>query len=389
MIQKKFDKYHELPPLSLYVHLPWCVKKCPYCDFNSHTLKDNLPEELYVNALLRQLDQHLSILNQRPLISIFFGGGTPSLFSAKAIERILNGIAKRISLVESIEITLEANPGTIDQAHFKGYASAGVNRISVGVQSFQDDKLKLLGRIHQRDHALRAVEAIAQANINNFNLDLMYGLPEQTLTEASQDLETAITCQPTHLSWYQLTIEPNTVFYKQTPTLPPDELLWEMQLAGQSLLEQHGYQQYEVSAYAKAQRECVHNRHYWEYGDYLGIGAGAHSKLTQATGEIQRFHQVKQPEDYLLAAKRQDKNITLVDTHDRIFEFMLNALRLTDGVPTSLFTKHTYLPLSIIDELLAKAKQRQLLIDDSKRICTTALGKRYLNDVVALFLHDS
>src|SRR5579862_565032 len=294
------------PPLSLYVHLPWCVRKCPYCDFNSHEVKDHLPEELYKNALLQELDSHLPLIQNRPLISIFFGGGTPSLFSAKTIEQILNGVAERVLFSKSIEITMEANPGTIDQARFQDFRHAGINRLSLGIQSLQNDKLKILGRIHDRENAIRAIHIAKQAGFTNFNLDLMYGLPQQSIADALHDIQDALSFEPTHFSWYQLTIEPNTLFHHQPPTLPADDMIWDMQNAGQTLLKNAGFRQYEVSAYAQANKECLHNRNYWEFGDYLGIGAGAHSKITDTkNGNIIRFSQVKHPKDYLDASKRQ------------------------------------------------------------------------------------
>ena len=376
----------DAPPLALYVHIPWCVQKCPYCDFNSHALKDRLPEELYVNALLQELEHHANTLKHRPLVSIFFGGGTPSLFSGAAIERILNGVATHLHLPTQTEITLEANPGTVDQAHFQDFRTAGINRLSIGIQSLQDDKLKTLGRIHDKEHALKAVNAAKKAGFSNFNLDIMHGLPNQSLSDAMQDLKDALQCEPTHFSWYQLTIEPNTLFYHQRPTLPPDETLWEIQLAGQDYLKQQGYLQYEVSAYAQANRQCAHNLNYWEFGDYLGIGAGAHSKLTDATGNITRFAQVRHPKDYLDAAKRNKFAIKTVDEKALIFEFMLNALRLTDGVPTVLFSQRTGVPLERISNILIVAQARGLLEKDPHHIRPTEFGRKFLNDLVEMFL---
>lgn len=379
--------FPKLPPLSLYVHIPWCVRKCPYCDFNSHEAKSALPEELYVEALLQELDSHLPQIQQRKLVSIFFGGGTPSLFSANAIERILTGVAKRVDMQANIEITLEANPGTIDQVRFRDFRLAGINRLSLGIQSLQDDKLKTLGRIHDSDNAKRAIEIAQTSGFTNFNLDIMYGLPNQSLDDAMYDIETALSFQPTHFSWYQLTIEPNTHFYRQTPTLPAEDHIWEMQLQGQRLLKQTGFLQYEVSAYAKPERKCAHNLNYWEFGDYLGIGAGAHSKLTNKEfSVITRLSQVKNPRDYLDAAKRQSPYRHQVAEKDVIFEFMLNALRLTDGVPSALFSERTGLLLEHIFPVLERAKERGLLMDDASRICPTELGKQFLNDLVGMFL---
>jgi putative oxygen-independent coproporphyrinogen III oxidase len=374
-------------PLSLYIHLPWCVRKCPYCDFNSHAAPDSLPEALYVNALLQELDTHLEQVGNRPIISIFFGGGTPSLFSGEMIGKIITGVAARLTFAPNIEITLEANPGTIDQVRFRDFRHAGINRLSLGIQSLQDDKLKTLGRIHDSDNAKRSIMLAKEAGFDNFNIDLMYGLPNQSITDALHDLNTALSFQPTHLSWYQLTIEPNTVFYKQRPVLPHDDLIWEMQESGQALLKENNFQQYEVSAYATQQQECKHNRHYWEFGDYLGIGAGAHSKITDINkGTVTRFAQVRQPKDYLDASKRRSQQLQLISDDNLVFEFMLNALRLTNGVPAQLFTQRTGLALDHIQPLLAKARQRDLLIHDTTRICSTDLGKKFLNDLVEIFL---
>lgn len=374
-------------PLSLYVHIPWCVRKCPYCDFNSHAAKDSLPEELYVAALLQELDSHLPLIQDRPLVSIFFGGGTPSLFSGKAIAQILDGVAKRMGINPGIEITLEANPGTIDQSRFSDFRTAGVNRLSLGIQSLQDDKLKTLGRIHDSAHAIQAIQLAKKAGFTDFNVDLMYGLPEQTRADAMQDISSALRFEPTHLSWYQLTIEPNTVFYKRRPTLPADELIWDMQLAGQQLLQESGFLQYEVSAYAQPQQQCRHNVNYWTFGDYLGIGAGAHSKITDSkTGTVVRFAQVRQPNDYLNPIKRQALQMKPVSDADLLFEFMLNALRLTDGVPVELFTTHTGLDMQQLAPSLAEAKKRGLMCDDAKRLCASELGMRFLNDLTAMFL---
>ena len=331
----------------------------PVLRFQFACRKDRLPEELYVAALLQELKQHADTLQHRPLVSIFFGGGTPSLFSGKAIADILNGVAKYLLLPAQAEITLEANPGTVDQAHFLDFRAAGVNRLSIGIQSLQDDKLKTLGRIHDREHALKAVNIAKQSGFQNFNLDIMYGLPAQSMSDALQDLHDALACEPTHFSWYQLTIEPNTLFYHQRPTLPPDDTIWEMQLAGQDYLQRRGCQQYEVSAYAQTGKQCAHNRNYWEFGDYLGIGAGAHSKITDAaSGKVTRFAQVRHPKDYLDAAKRQHPEMKIIAEKDLIFEFMLNALRLTDGVPKTLFTAHTGMSVTSIADILQRAQQK-------------------------------
>ncbi|VVC76733.1 Oxygen-independent coproporphyrinogen-III oxidase-like protein YqeR [Aquicella siphonis] len=377
-------------PLSLYIHIPWCVRKCPYCDFNSHQAQSSLPEDLYVAALLQELDSRLPLIQNRPLKSIFFGGGTPSLFSAQAIGGILEGVAKRIAVSGNLEVTLEANPGTIDQPRFRGFRAAGINRLSLGIQSLQDEKLRILGRIHDRASAIQAVARAKEAGFRHFNLDIMYGLPDQSLEDARQDIQTALDLAPTHFSWYQLTLEPNTAFYRQPPPLPSDDAAWEMQLAGQQILSEAGFRQYEVSAYSLPRQECAHNRNYWEFGDYLGIGAGAHSKITDhESGIIRRFSQVRHPKDYLDARKRLNLNTSELREPDIIFEFMLNALRLTQGVPADLFTRHTGLPLQRIEPLLTAARQRELLIEDTENLCPTELGKKFLNNLTEMFLTAS
>lgn len=378
-----------LPPLGLYIHLPWCVQKCPYCDFNSHQLKDKLPEELYVQALLRELNTYAELVQGRELISIFFGGGTPSLFSGKSIKQIVEGAAQRIAFAKDIEITMEANPGTVDQVNFVDYRTAGVNRLSLGIQSLQNDKLKTLGRIHDSDNALKAIDIAKQAGFTNFNLDIMYGLPNQSLYDALSDIEMALSCEPSHFSWYQLTLEPNTLFYHQPPPLPADDNIYEMQLAGQDLIRSFNFNQYEVSAYAKEGKECRHNRNYWEFGDYLGIGAGAHSKISIIENQtIVRFSQVKHPRDYLNPALQMPTQ-TMLSASDLVFEFMLNALRLTNGTPITHFSERTGLSLSHIEQTLKIAKQRKLLLEHDSQIIPSELGKQFLNDLVALFLADN
>lgn len=378
-------------PLSLYIHLPWCVRKCPYCDFNSHQAKDTLPEELYIAALLKDLDQQLPHIWGRSLVSIFFGGGTPSLFSAPSIEAILQGVYARLRFGPEIEITLEANPGTVDEARFKGFRAAGVNRLSIGIQSLQDEKLSLLGRIHNRDYALRAIDAAKNAGFDNFNLDLMHGLPEQTLTDALADINDALSFQPPHLSWYQLTIEPNTAFHHRPPLLPKEAILCDIQDQGKVLINTAGLKQYEVSAYSLANRECVHNINYWEFGDYLGIGAGAHSKITDFEKQIITRHwQTKHPKDYLDPTKTLLAGSQVLSVNDCQFEFMLNALRLTAGVPIMLFTERTGLAIETIEPILNKAFQKNLLdktaYDTKNLICPTLLGQQFLNELIGMFL---
>lgn len=374
-------------PLSLYIHLPWCVRKCPYCDFNSHESPNTLPEEIYVNALLQDLDENLPITQGRPLVSIFFGGGTPSLFSPQAIEKIIHGVMKCLNFNSDIEITLEANPGTLDESRFKGFRQAGINRVSIGIQSLQDDKLKILGRIHSREHALRAIAAAQEAGFENINLDLMHGLPQQSIEDALCDLTDALAFKSSHLSWYQLTIEPNTYFHHQPPPLPEETILWEIQEQGKKLLKQKGLDQYEVSAYSLPNKKCIHNLNYWEFGDYLGIGAGAHSKITDfSTQRITRHWQVKHPKDYLDPQKRFTGNRNQVSEKDVIFEFMLNALRLTSGVSNKLFAERTGLSIETIQSILTMARAKKLLVEDTSIIKPTDLGQHFLNDLTGMFL---
>ena len=381
----------EKPPFSLYVHLPWCVRKCPYCDFNSHTRRDSSDERGYVAALLRDLAWHVLAIRDREIKSIFFGGGTPSLFSGVSIAELLDAFGKTLRLATDVEITLEANPGTAEAERFAAYRAAGVNRISLGVQSFDDDKLKALGRIHGAQEAKTAYGLARDAGFENINLDLMFGLPGQDLNGALTDIKTAIQLAPEHISWYQLTLEPNTAFYRQPPVLPDDEQTWVMQEQGQALLANAGYAQYEISAYAKPDRQCRHNRNYWEFGDYLGIGAGAHSKLTDLESEkIERLAKIKNPQQYQNAAGGNSvlESHVLIAEFDLPFEFMLNALRLTEGVPESYFSARTGLPLSVCGAAIATATARGLLECDGQDIRPTVLGARFLNDLLCLFLDD-
>ena len=376
----------ELPPLALYIHIPWCVKKCPYCDFNSHAAGPTLPEQEYVDALLADLDQDLPRVHGRPLRSIFFGGGTPSLFSAKALGRLLEGVERRIPFATDIEITLEANPGTFEQAKFRDYRALGINRLSIGVQSFQAAKLKALGRIHDGDEAIRAADMARAAGFANFNLDLMHGLPEQSIEDALGDLRIAIAQAPTHLSWYQLTLEPNTLFWSQPPTLPEDDILWDIQEAGQALLAEHGYAQYEVSAYAQPGKAARHNLNYWSFGDFLGIGAGAHAKLSSPQGVIARSWKTRLPKDYLDPGKAFSAGERLLGPDEMPFEFLMNVLRLTDGVASSLFTERTGLPLRVLAAAREEAQQRGLLQRDPARLVATREGQLFLNDLLQHFL---
>lgn len=380
-------------PLSLYIHIPWCVRKCPYCDFNSHEARHKIPEDEYVNALLLDFEEHLPLIWGRRLVSIFFGGGTPSLFSPHAIERLLLGIHARLPFHSDIEITLEANPGTVDEAHFTGFRQAGINRLSLGIQSLQDEKLKALGRIHNREYALRAIQAAKKAGFNNFNLDLMHGLPGQSIADALSDLRDALQQEPSHFSWYQLTIEPNTFFHYKPPVLPEEEILWDIQEQGKKILLDQGFNQYEVSAYSLPERQCIHNRNYWEFGDYLGIGAGAHSKLTDREQQvIHRYQQIKNPKDYLAqftenpTLKKVARIHKILSDQDIRFEFLLNALRLNEGVSIAIFLERTGLTIEKLEPILSQAKSKKLLYDDSDKLQPTPLGLRFLNDLVGMFL---
>jgi putative oxygen-independent coproporphyrinogen III oxidase len=383
-------QFTALPPLSLYIHFPWCVRKCPYCDFNSHAVRGDLPEDQYIDALLADLESDLPRVWGRPVRTVFLGGGTPSLFSPEAIERLLAGVRARVTLVPEAEVTLEANPGTVETERFRGYRAAGVNRLSIGIQSFQPEQLQKLGRIHGRDEALAAAQAARAAGFDNFNLDLMFGLPQQTLDEALTDLRTALALNPTHLSVYQLTLEPNTLFHAQPPELPDEDVLAAMQEALQAELADAGFTQYEVSAYARAGRRCRHNLNYWQFGDYLGIGAGAHAKITDADS-VTRLWKVKQPRDYLETAgtpaglggeQRPSRD-------DVMFEFMLNAMRLPEGVPALLFSERTGLDPSCMQKPLTQAMARGLLEPGLEHIRPTPLGRRFLNELVALFLPEA
>lgn len=376
----------ELPPLSLYIHLPWCERKCPYCDFNSHESTQALPEEDYIDSLLADLQADLPFVAGRPIETIFLGGGTPSLFSATAIARLMRGIAQRVELPDGFEATMEANPGSADAEKFHGYREAGINRISLGIQSFQDDQLQALGRVHNSDEAHAAIEKLTMAGIRNFNVDLMHGLPGQTERGATADLEIALSYEPPHVSWYQLTIEPNTVFYKRPPTLPGDDTLADIQAVGESLIDQRGYRQYEVSAYARPDKHCRHNENYWSFGDYLGIGAGAHSKISTFDGPVTRYAKRRQPGDYMkgenncfIASRRE------LEPQDIAGEFMLNALRRNSGFSFAHFKLRTGLNREAIESKVSGLVDRKLLLIDNDSIRTSELGRRFLDTVVAEF----
>lgn len=374
------------PELSLYIHFPWCVKKCPYCDFNSHALKDALPEQEYIKALSRQLEIEMPLIGEREIKSIFMGGGTPSLFSGNSIGVLLDFIRTHLKLSPNIEITLEANPGTVEQKRFQAYFDAGINRISLGVQSFDPLQLKKLGRIHSSDEARLAIETLQQAGFENFNIDLMYGLPEQTLEEALKDLEIALSFAPPHLSWYQLTLEPNTYFYRFPPPLPPDEFIAEIEENGRALIQQHGLSRYEISAYSK-NKACQHNMNYWQFGDYIGIGAGAHGKRTDVkTAKIYRTQCFKHPTQYLDEnLSFYQKNYTIPE-NEIAFEYMLNTLRLIHGTPITNFSKHTFLALDAIESQLKSAYEKNLIFPFSTTLRATELGLQFLNDLTLLFM---
>ncbi|MCX7141406.1 MAG: radical SAM family heme chaperone HemW [Proteobacteria bacterium] len=379
-----------LPPLALYVHIPWCVRKCPYCDFNSHEAQgktqNEAPEQDYVQALITDLELALPQIWGRRVYSVFFGGGTPSVFSARAIEELLAAFRARLNLAADAEITLEANPGTFESAKFRDYRAGGINRLSIGIQSFDPAKLQALGRIHDGEEARRAI-GIAQEHFDNVNLDLMYALPQQTLEEAERDIETALGFGTTHLSAYHLTLEPNTLFYRHPPPLPDGELAADMQDMIEARLAGSGYANYETSAFAKAGRECRHNLNYWRFGDYLGIGAGAHSKLS-FPDRILRQARYKQPREYMqrTAAGAPVQEEHPLSRNDLGFEFMMNALRLAAGFEVALFTERTGLPINAVEQPLQQAVQRGLITRDHIRIAPTRHGQRFLNDLLQLFL---
>ncbi|HEU0196224.1 MAG TPA: radical SAM family heme chaperone HemW [Nevskiaceae bacterium] len=379
-------------PLSLYVHFPWCVRKCPYCDFNSHGLHGEVPEQDYVAALLRDLDFELQEAPEtRPLQSIFFGGGTPSLFSARAISAVLEGVAERIPLAAEAEVTLEANPGTADAANFRGYRKAGINRLSIGVQSFDDAQLKRLGRIHDAAQARRAVDMARAGGFDNLNLDLMFALPQQDVAGAEADLRAALACDPEHLSWYQLTIEPNTAFAKRPPRLPDNDAAWDITCAGQALLEQAGFHQYEVSAYARGGRQCRHNLNYWHFGDYLALGAGAHAKrsFVDAPGlAIRRSARFRSPREYLARAgtARVIEERHEVEQRDRPFEYTMNALRLNAGFELVEFERRSGLPHTRLDPGFRQARGLGLIEEQQGKVRASARGRAHLNTLLELFL---
>ncbi|AAW84919.1 predicted oxidoreductase [Aliivibrio fischeri ES114] len=380
------------PPLSLYIHIPWCIQKCPYCDFNSHALKAEIPEAQYISALIDDLDTDLARYDMqsepRKLHSIFIGGGTPSLITAPEIKRLLSEVEKRLPFAGDIEITMEANPGTVEAGRFVKYRQAGVNRISIGVQSFQQEKLEKLGRIHGKDEAIRAAHLAHEAQLNSFNLDLMHGLPNQSIEDALSDLQQAIDLNPPHLSWYQLTIEPNTVFYYKPPTLPDDDDLWDIFEQGHQMLAKAGYVQYEISGYSKVGYQCRHNLNYWRFGDYLGIGCGAHGKLSFADGRIVRTTKIKHPRGFLDLTKPYLIDEQEVMDHDRPFEFFMNRFRLLEACPKQEFLDTTGLGFDTIQETIDWAKEKKYLDETETHWQITEHGKLFLNDLLEAFMGD-
>ena len=381
------------PLLSLYIHIPWCVQKCPYCDFNSHAQKGLIPEAEYIQHLLADLSQDLTAyqaaIGHRKIHSIFIGGGTPSLFSAESIAYLLKEVEQRIAFEPNIEITLEANPGTAEAARFLGYAEGGVTRISMGIQSFEPEKLLKLGRIHDSQEAMQAVKFAqdsAKSGLKSFNIDLMHGLPNQSVQQALADLETGIALNPPHLSWYQLTIEPNTMFYYRKPTLPDDDSLWEIFEQGHQLLTRAGYEQYETSAYAKKGFQCQHNLNYWRFGDYLAIGCGAHGKITFPTGEIYRFSKTKHPKGYMRGEYRYHQE--QIEFADRPFEFFMNRFRLLEAVPKSEFEAYTGLNETVVRPTMDWALTQNYITENASHWQITEHGKLFLNELLEAFLAD-
>ncbi|MDD5057950.1 MAG: radical SAM family heme chaperone HemW [Sideroxydans sp.] len=385
-IKSQSVNFQALPPLSLYIHIPWCVRKCPYCDFNSHEARGGFPESEYVAALVRDLELALPLIWGRKVYSVFFGGGTPSLLSGASVAEILRQVRMLLPLNLDAEITLEANPGTVEASKFAAFRDAGVNRLSLGIQSFNDVHLQALGRIHSADEAKRAI-AVARQYFDNINLDLMYALPNQSLDEALQDVQTALQFKPQHLSCYHLTLEPNTLFAHQPPPLPDEDASSDMQQAIEALLAAHGYEHYETSAFVQPKKRSRHNLNYWQFGDYLGIGAGAHSKLSLHDKVIRQMR-YKQPQAYLDAVKKLSpvQEGHEVPHDDLAFEFMMNALRLNGGFDSTLFSERTSLPLLAIRRELAEAEAKGLLMQDHQRIAPTKLGQRFLNDLLEIFL---
>ena len=391
MLGRAALKFTALPPLALYIHIPWCLKKCPYCDFNSHETRNGaaLPEQEYVAALTADFEQTLPRVWGRRISSVFFGGGTPSLLSGAAVDAILAAVRARLPLNPDAEITLEANPGTAEAERFRDYRAAGVNRLSLGIQSFNPRHLKALGRIHDGDQARRAID-MARAHFDNFNLDVMYGLPEQSLEEALQDIDTALSFEPPHLSAYHLTLEPNTVFHRYPPKLPDDDTSADMQVAIETRLAAHGYDNYETSAFALTGMRCRHNLNYWLFGDYIGIGAGAHGKIS-FPDRVLREARYRQPRQFIEQALVGNaiQESHEVSTGEIGFEFMMNALRLNAGFETSLFVERAGVPLTQVLRALEAAEQRGFILRDHQRVTPTLQGRRFLNELLQLFLPES
>jgi len=384
-------RFTELPPLALYIHIPWCVRKCPYCDFNSHEQKDTLPENEYVDALLNDLAAEMPRVWGRTISSVFIGGGTPSLFSSAALDKLLSGIRALTALSPIIEVTMEANPGTFEQDKFSDFRQLGINRLSIGVQSFNDQHLQKLGRIHAGDEAKRAVTIAKNAGFENINIDLMFGLPGQTETEALSDIQSATSLEPTHISYYELTLEPNTLFAKHPPELPADDARWRIHDNGMKVLEQHGFARYEISAFAAQGYRSEHNVNYWLFGDYLGIGAGAHSKVTFAnTGDIVRRWKHKHPTRYMQANNTPASDFvggeSVIAEEDSALEFMMNALRLRDGFAIPVFEQHTGVSLNHWQTAIDTALEKGLLQQTGFTLQATAHGFNFLNDLLELFM---
>lgn len=376
-----------IPPLSLYLHIPWCVRKCPYCDFNSHESPTVIPEDGYIDVLLDDFDRDYSDCSNREIVSIFIGGGTPSLFSAAGFDRILSHLRQHANLAKDIEITMEANPGTAEAQKFSDFRSVGINRLSLGIQSFDDDSLSALGRIHDGKQSRLAIETTLQAGFENFNLDLMHGLPNQTQANALNDLTAAISYKPTHLSWYQLTIEPNTAFYRRPPTLPLEDILRGIQLSGEAMLTEQGFNQYEISAFATQNNHSKHNLNYWKFGDYIGIGAGAHGKISfAANNEIVRTRKHRQPNHYVKNTVDHTAERLVVGAEDRVLEFMMNALRLKEGFSISEFENHSGEAFSTIAKQVDSLILAGLLLQRSGQIKATEKGYHFLNNVLEEFL---
>ncbi|APC97795.1 radical SAM family heme chaperone HemW [Francisella frigiditurris] len=378
----KIDKY-----ISIYIHFPWCVKKCPYCDFNSHAIKDDLYlSDTYYKKLIEDFDQHLEDIQGREIISIFIGGGTPSLFKAEYLGKVLEHIKTKAKLASNCEITLEVNPGTVERGSIDSYSKIGINRISLGVQSFQDDKLKTLGRIHNSQNVYTTIEEIHKSDINNFNIDIMHGLPQQNLADGLFDLSEAIKMLPSHLSWYQLTIEPNTMFAAHTPSLPNEEILEKIEIQGKELLDSNGFKQYEISAYAKDNKNSIHNTNYWLFGDYIGIGAGAHSKVTNLDKHtVKRVWKHKHPKVYTQTTNFV-KGSNILTREDLIYEFMLNALRLKNGFNLNKFTETTFLNIKDIDSKIAQGIKKGILSNENNILKPTDKGYIFLNDCINIFI---